>query len=494
MPPPTPTPQQVDEIVKRTRATLFDRLKPYVNGDRTDFDVAAHSGRIEFTFPFKNTPSLMPLLRMVTDYAKEGANPQNEVCVNFLRGKFLVIRIKDTTSRFGPPYRLEVMVPLNAEGNGLVMINAQSVQTEDVTMLENLYKYASGKTDDKGKEVAKEEKVVEEDMDKIVEQLRALGVDVMIPNTTLDVDPNDPDKRKPCAEADKMWDGVAGYEAVKMAVKQCITLPLVRPDLFARMGQLTRGASGGKKTSGVLFTGPPGCGKTTMARVASHVAATPLVYVPVESVVSKWYGEAEQRLRSVFELTRKLGNAVLFLDELDAFAGNRDAQIHEVTRRILSVLLRQLDGLDAGDDEEKKEGEVVEGEAKETKKKQHKHVVLVGATNRVQDLDAALRSRFNKIVEFPLPDEPTRAAVFKTYATVLEVADCAQLAANSEGFSCRDIRECCDDAEHLWVAQLLEHDGFNMSYSALTAPPYTAYLEACLSRQASHSGIGVTNA
>jgi ATP-dependent 26S proteasome regulatory subunit len=464
-------------------------LKAYVNGDRADFEVNAHSGRIEFTFPFKNSPSLVPLLRMVSDHAKEGANPQNEVCVNFLRGKFLVIRIKDTTSRFGPPYRLEVMVPVNAEGNGLLMVNAQSVQPEDLTLCESLYKYTTGRLDEKGQAVKKaEEAASDEDMEKIVEKLRALGVDVMIPNTTLDVDPNDPDKRKPCAEADRMWAGIAGYENVKMCVKQAITLPLVRPDLFARMAQLTRQANGGgKKTSGVLFTGPPGVGKTTMARVASHVAATPLVYVPVESVVSKWYGEAEQRLRSVFELTRKLGNAVLFLDELDAFAGNRDAQIHEVTRRILSVLLRQLDGLDADTDEKKDKKEVAEEgaeESKEPKKVKHAHVVLVGATNRVNDLDAALRSRFNKIVEFPLPDEATRAAIFSTYATTLETADLDKLAANSDGFSGRDIRECCDDAEHLWVAQLLEHDGFNMSYSALTAPPFTAYLEAAISRQA----------
>jgi SpoVK/Ycf46/Vps4 family AAA+-type ATPase len=180
---------------------------------------------------------------------------------------------------------------------------------------------------------------------------------------------------------------------------------------------------------------------------------------------------------------------VLFLDELDAFAGNRDAQIHEVTRRILSVLLRQLDGLDADTNDKKdkdEEGKEKDDKEKEEKKKPNTHVVLVGATNRVQDLDAALRSRFNKIVEFPLPDEPTRAAIFRTYATTLQAAELSQLAIHSDGFSCRDIRETCDDAEHLWVAQLLEQDGFNMSYSALKPPPYSIYLEAAQSRQAQH--------
>jgi len=177
----------------------------------------------------------------------------------------------------------------------------------------------------------------------------------------------------------------------------------------------------------------------------------------------------------VFELTRQLGSAVLFLDELDAFAGNRDNSIHEVTRRILSVLLRQLDGLDANDGKDNKENEVVDKKW---------HIVLVGATNRPSDLDAALRSRFNKTIDFPLPDEPTRATIFKAYAKTLQPAELAQLASHSDGFSCRDIRECADDAEHLYVAQLLNKGGFDMSLSSLQPPPYKTYLEAIKSRQA----------
>lgn len=219
-----------------------------------------------------------------------------------------------------------------------------------------------------------------------------------------------------------------------------------------------------------------------MAKVASHIASTPLVYVPVESVVSKWYGEAEQKLRSVFELTRKLGKAVLFLDELDAFAGNRDNSMHEVTRRMLSVLLRQLDGLDNQDvNKDGKDGkEGADGEEKEKKKW---HVVLVGATNRPSDLDAALRSRFNKLIDFPLPNEETRALIFKNYSKTLENAELAQLAAAAEGFSGRDIRECADDAEHNWVATLLNEGGFDMSLRELQPPPYRCYLESVHSRR-----------
>ena len=109
--------------------------------------------------------------------------------------------------------------------------------------------------------------------------------------------------------------------------------------------------------------------------------------------MSKWYGQGEQQLSALFEHSAALGGAILFLDELDALAGSRSRELHEASRRMLSVLLRRMDGLDASG-----------------------HTAMIGATNRPQDLDAALTSRFQLSVRFPLPDAATREAILQLYA------------------------------------------------------------------------------
>ena len=137
----------------------------------------------------------------------------------------------------------------------------------------------------------------------------------------------------------------------------------------------------------MVWQGPPGCGKTSTARILAKQLGVPFVLLPLESLVSKWYGEAEQRLAAVFDATAAMGPTVLFFDEIDALATSRDAPggMHEATRRSLSVLLRKLDGFEA-----------------------NASTVLIAATNRPQDLDAALTSRFELAVRFPLPDQSTR--------------------------------------------------------------------------------------
>ncbi|MBL9103692.1 MAG: ATP-binding protein [Myxococcales bacterium] len=243
-------------------------------------------------------------------------------------------------------------------------------------------------------------------------------------------------------------DRVAGYAPTKQAVRETVVLPLLNPEVYAKIGELARTRPGNSVPRAVLFEGPPGTGKTTMARVIASASGIPLVYVPVESIMSKWYGESEKRLDAIFTTAGKLERSIVFLDEIDAFAGSRETgNMHEATRRLLSVLLRQLQGL-----------------------VDSSRIVVVGATNTADHLDPALLSRFDLRIHFPLPDHGERAAILARYARHLEPDALAALAALADGRSGRELEDACGVAERLWAAQIILGRS-----TEITAPPPAAY-------------------
>lgn len=174
--------------------------------------------------------------------------------------------------------------------------------------------------------------------------------------------------------------------------------------------------------------------------------------------MSKWYGEAEQKLAAVFDACDEMGPTVIFIDEIDALATSRDAVggMHEATRRSLSVLLRRLDGFET-----------------------NASTVVIAATNRPQDLDAALLSRFELSINFPLPDAPTREAILRLYARHLPPNESANLAAAAEGASGRDLRDVCEAAERRWAARRVRSEAITRGQAL---PPAAEYRDALRAR------------
>lgn len=253
------------------------------------------------------------------------------------------------------------------------------------------------------------------------------------------------------------WRGLAGYETQKKQIEENLLLPLRRPDVFDEIAKKTRLHYSSNRPRAILFTGPPGTGKTSSARVIASQAGVPLCYIPLEAIASKWYGESEARLSEALELIDSgfPDGAVIFLDELDSLATTRGNDMHEATRRMLGVLLRFLDGFD-----------------------QNKRAVVVGATNTPNDLDPALRSRFSATIEFGLPDEQCRVEILKQYAQHLSDDDVRTLARATPGFSGRDIRDVCGFAERHWATLIIKgtvHEG--------STPGLKVYLEAARARR-----------
>eukprot|EP01026_Neomeris_dumetosa_P030998 TRINITY_DN2465_c0_g1_i9.p1 TRINITY_DN2465_c0_g1~~TRINITY_DN2465_c0_g1_i9.p1 ORF type:complete len:253 (-),score=37.17 TRINITY_DN2465_c0_g1_i9:195-953(-) len=234
-------------------------------------------------------------------------------------------------------------------------------------------------------------------------------------------------------------------------------LALKNPEVYDKVAKGTRKKFQSNRPRAVLFEGPPGTGKTTSARVIAQMASVPLVYVPLESIMSKWYGESEKLLGNVFKFAEQLGGAIIFFDEIDSLAGNREEGMHEASRRVLSVLLRFIDGFDT-----------------------EKKTVVIGATNRKQDLDAAMISRFDSIITFDLPDAQCRADILLQYAQHLSDVERQQLALVTVGMSGRDLRDVCEDAERRWASKIIRGE---INEGEKQLPSIDEYLECAKQRR-----------
>ncbi|MEM1697149.1 MAG: AAA family ATPase, partial [Thermofilaceae archaeon] len=211
------------------------------------------------------------------------------------------------------------------------------------------------------------------------------------------------------------WSDVGGLEEVKQQLREAVEWPLRYPESFKRLGI--------DPPKGVLLYGPPGCGKTLLAKAVATESEANFIAVKGPEIFSKWVGESERAIREIFRKARQAAPCIVFIDELDSLAPLRGLGYADsgVTERVVSQLLTEMDGL------EKMEG-----------------VVVMGATNRPDIIDPALLrpGRFDRIIYVPPPDRAARLEILKVHTRRMPLAedvDLEKIADATEGYAGSDL-------------------------------------------------------
>ncbi|KAI9676888.1 MAG: hypothetical protein M1817_006727 [Caeruleum heppii] len=231
------------------------------------------------------------------------------------------------------------------------------------------------------------------------------------------------------------WDDVAGLEIAKSALKEAVVYPFLRPDLFMGLREPARG---------MLLFGPPGTGKTMLARAVATESKSTFFSISASSLTSKYLGESEKLVRALFGLAKALAPSIIFVDEIDSLLSSRGGGgEHEATRRIKTEFLIQWSDLArAAAGREQSRAERDKGDAS--------RVLVLAATNLPWAIDEAARRRFVRRQYIPLPEGEVRAKQLRTLLGhqkhVLDEADIARLVALTDGFSGSDITALAKDA------------------------------------------------
>jgi transitional endoplasmic reticulum ATPase len=218
------------------------------------------------------------------------------------------------------------------------------------------------------------------------------------------------------------WNDVGGLENVKGELVEAVEWPIKRPEVFKRMGI--------RPPKGILLHGPPGCGKTLVARAVATESEANFISIKGPEIFSKWVGESEKAIREVFRKGRTAAPAIIFFDEIDAIVPRRGMGYADsgATGRVISQLLTELDGI-----------ETLE------------NVVVIAATNRPDILDpAVLRpGRFDRLIYVPAPDQKTLEQIFKIYTASMpldKTVNIQDLTRMTLGYSGADVEAVCREA------------------------------------------------
>ncbi|KAI5417261.1 hypothetical protein KIW84_042037 [Lathyrus oleraceus] len=238
----------------------------------------------------------------------------------------------------------------------------------------------------------------------------------------------------PPSDINVTFDDIGALENVKDTLKELVMLPLQRPELFCK-GQLT------KPCKGILLFGPPGTGKTMLAKAVATEAGANFIDISMSKITSKWFGEGEKYVKAVFSLASKAAPSVIFIDEADSMLGRRENPgEHEATRKMKNEFMVNWDGLRTKDSE---------------------RVLVLAATNRPFDLDEAVVRRLPRRLMINLPDAPNRAKILKVILAKEELSpdvDLDAVASMTDGYSGSDLKNLCVTAAHCPIKEILEKE------------------------------------
>jgi len=225
------------------------------------------------------------------------------------------------------------------------------------------------------------------------------------------------------------YEDIGGLKSQIQRIREMIELPLRYPEVFQRLGI--------EAPKGVLLYGPPGCGKTLIARAIAHETEASFFSISGPEIIHKFYGESEAHLRKIFEEATSKGPSILFIDEIDAIAPSRENVVGEVEKRVVAQLLALMDGLN-----------------------KRQNVVVIAATNIPNALDPALRrpGRFDREIVIPIPDRIGRLEILEIHSRGMPLAKdvlMEHMAEITHGFVGADLEALCREAAMICLRQIM---------------------------------------
>uniref|UniRef100_A0A8C7PY32 Outer mitochondrial transmembrane helix translocase n=1 Tax=Oncorhynchus mykiss TaxID=8022 RepID=A0A8C7PY32_ONCMY len=240
------------------------------------------------------------------------------------------------------------------------------------------------------------------------------------------------------------WSDIAGLDEVITELKDTVILPIQKRHLF-------KGSRLLQPPKGVLLYGPPGCGKTLIAKATAKDAGFRFINLQPSTLTDKWYGESQKLASAVFSLAIKLQPSIIFIDEIDSFLRSRSSSDHEATAMMKAQFMSLWDGLETD---------------------YNCQVIIMGATNRPQDLDSAILRRMPTRFHINQPNRMQREEILKLILkneNVDPAVDFVDMAKETDGFSGSDLREMCRDAALLCVRDFVHNTHADERYHTLLA-------------------------